>query len=198
MTTVVLSPHTDDAIFSLGAHLATLDDVTIVSVFAGIPDDPGGRAKHTLLRDEHADACRLIGATVVNGDFLDDVYPRTPSMEVFVQAFIHRYCVAVDAVYFPVGIHHPDHLMVSGCGVNLLPKIAARAFFYEELPYRMDYPEIATRRLIDLAAANGQLRRQAWGSTLTKRAAVDCYQSQIDASVIDRVMRPEYLWELQR
>jgi hypothetical protein len=45
VTVVILSPHTDDAIFSLGQHLTTLDSdvpLVIASVFAGIPEDDAG------------------------------------------------------------------------------------------------------------------------------------------------------------
>lgn len=52
MTTTVFSPHTDDAIFSIGAHITGLK-ARIVTPFAGIPDDEAGRQKHTTLRAEH-------------------------------------------------------------------------------------------------------------------------------------------------
>src|SRR6478609_7306329 len=73
--TNVYSIHTDDAVFSIGARLASMSDVKIVSPMAGVPTDSVGQAKHTTLRGEHEAACAVIGAKVVNGDWLDDVYP---------------------------------------------------------------------------------------------------------------------------
>lgn len=85
--TVVFSPHTDDAIFSLGDYLSNLDgDILIVTPFAAVPEDEAGEQKHTTLHAEHAAACAIIGAQHVNGPFLDDVYPapaagRRPRMD---------------------------------------------------------------------------------------------------------------------
>jgi hypothetical protein len=83
VTVVILSPHTDDAIFSLGQHLTTLDSdvpLVIASVFAGIPEDDAGHKKHKRLRAEHELACEIIGASEWNGDYLDDVYQPRPSV----------------------------------------------------------------------------------------------------------------------
>lgn len=194
MTTVVLSPHTDDAIFSLGAHLDTLDDVVIASVFAGIPTDYLGRRKHEKLREEHTRACAKIGASEVNAEFLDDVYQPSPPDAV--EAWIWTHVHDADTVYIPVGIHHPDHLRVTEIAAGMLDDMR-RVFFYEELPYRVDYPELATQRVIDVAV-NGPLYGWQAESSPAKRAAVDCYASQIDSSVIGRVMVRENIWELQR
>ena len=38
MSTVILSPHTDDAVFSLADHLCEALDVTVVSVFLETPE----------------------------------------------------------------------------------------------------------------------------------------------------------------
>lgn len=190
---IVLSPHTDDAIFSIGAHLAGLDDVVIASVFAGIPDDPAGRAKHTTLRAEHAKACELIGATALNSDFLDDVYPPTPLPEL--REFIASATAAADMVYMPIGIRHPDHVTVATVALELSDTMN-RVRIYEELPYRTDYPDDAARGIANL---KGCLQAVApCGDDDQKLAAVRCYASQIDASVITRVMQPENVWELVR
>lgn len=192
MTTVVLSPHTDDAIFSLGAYLSTLDDVIIATVFAGIPEDGAGHAKHTTLRAEHTRACQIIGATEINSTMLDDVYPPSPPQTV--RDFIAAATRAADVVYIPIGIRHPDHVTVATAALQVL-NTTATVRFYEELPYRTDYPQIAAQRLADLT----QLRTvPALGDHYTKLKAVRAYASQIDDSVINRVMVDEHIWELVR
>jgi hypothetical protein len=79
MKTAIVSPHTDDAVFSLGSSLITkpfvvFEDVTIISLFDKIPEDIGGKIKHRTLRSEHADVCKAIGVKELNGEYLDDVY----------------------------------------------------------------------------------------------------------------------------
>jgi LmbE family N-acetylglucosaminyl deacetylase len=191
---VVLSPHTDDAVFSIGSHLASLDDdITIVSPMAGVPDDPAGQAKHTTLRAEHAAAMELMGWQFVSGDFLDDVYPRTPSLDVFVGAFLHGYMAAADTVYIPLGIHHPDHVLVSDAAIGALcaarPRPNRTARFYEELPYRDLYPKLKRDRLVP-----SHLHLVKAEPSPIKEAAVRCYASQIDDELVAKLMVTEHIW----
>jgi LmbE family N-acetylglucosaminyl deacetylase len=190
---VVLSPHTDDAIFSLGAHLTTLEQVVIASVFAGVPSDPDGNKKHTTLLVEHIEACTVIGAQIVNADFLDDVYPRPPLSSV--RDWIFNIADAADTVYIPLGIHHPDHILTTAVALHS-PKILAKACFYEELPYRTDYPQLAAQRLTQLQEITGPLEPvTAGGDHELKLKAVRRYASQTDQDVINRVMVPEHVWQ---
>lgn len=196
---VVFSPHTDDAIFSLGAHLSTLSGVTVVTPMAGIPDDEAGRRKHEVLRDEHDKACGTLGLRWINGDFLDDVYPPPSRSEV--KAWMGGWFTA-DEVYVPFGIHHPDHLLVSNLLISLLytsGTVPRRVFFYEELPYRVDYPELANIRFSHIENFVGRLRMlEDFVDDGLKRCAVDQYRSQISASVVERVMVRERIWQLIR
>ena len=79
---VVVSPHLDDAVFSLGSTIAARadagTDIAIVTIFAGDPEDDGpatpwqersgftsaAEAAH-VLRAEDAAACALVGATPI-------------------------------------------------------------------------------------------------------------------------------------
>jgi LmbE family N-acetylglucosaminyl deacetylase len=183
---VVFSPHTDDAIFSLGAYLATCDDVTIVSPMAAIPTDPAGRAKHETLRAEHGRACAIIGAAHVEGPFLDDVYP--PSPPAAIRQWLAPFLDPGVTVFVPLGIHHPDHVLIS----DLLTDMLDDVLLYAELPYRVDYPAKAAARLAHvgpLAAIT-----LAADHHTTKAAAVACYASQIDDSVVARVLVDEQAW----
>jgi LmbE family N-acetylglucosaminyl deacetylase len=188
MTVAVMSPHTDDAIFSLGAYLATRDDVTIVSPMAAIPTDPAGRAKHETLRAEHGRACELIGAAHIEGPFLDDVYP--PSPPAAIGAWLAPFLTSGVTVFVPLGIHHPDHLLISDLLIGMLDDTAP-VLFYAELPYRVDYPAKAAARLAHVAPLTEITLAHDYTA---KAAAVACYASQIDDSVRARVLVDEQLW----
>lgn len=137
MRTAIFSPHTDDAIFSLGDLMTTMDDVTIISVFAGIPDDPAGHQKHKTLRNEHTLAAAVYGAKIVNSDFLDDVYAR-PDEEAVVLWISEQFAQPFDQVFIPLGIHHPDHIWLH----NIFVEYFHYDFLYKELPYGVLFPEL--------------------------------------------------------
>lgn len=196
---VVFSPHTDDAIFSIGAWLAeSADDIVIATPMAGIPEDDAGRQKHQLLRCEHVAACKHVGARAYNGGFLDDVYRAPRRIEV--KDWLANVPVDADAVYIPLGIHHPDHLMVSNVLISMINEMRAQVFFYEELPYRIDYPQLADRRHAHIEDTVGRLQLiEHTGDHAIKRLAVECYASQVDPSVRGRVLHPtERIWQLVR
>jgi LmbE family N-acetylglucosaminyl deacetylase len=200
VTVVVLSPHTDDAIFSLGQHLTTLDSdvpLVIASVFAGIPEDNAGHKKHKRLRAEHELACEIIGASEWNGDYLDDVYQPRPTVTE-IRDWIVKACTELDAttVYIPLGIHHPDHVTVTVAATRT-PQIAPTIRLYADLPYHTDYPGLAAVRLAQAEETLGPLKPLTLsGDRDWKLDAIHAYQSQIDMSVIGRVMVDEHVWEL--
>lgn len=197
----VLSPHTDDAIFSIGGLLsATIEDVLIASPMAGIPTDGAGHRKHTTLCAEHAAACKAIGVRFNNGGFLDDVYADTR-----VLSGLRRWIVAnlawADELYIPLGIHHPDHVLVSTIATDLL--VAAghleRVNFYEELPYRGLYPDLVKERLRSLALQVGPLElTETTAGVHLKEYAVRYYKSQIDDALVTRLLVPERVWRIAR
>lgn len=196
MITVVFSPHTDDAIFSIGAHLATLENVLIASPMAGLPDDQQGKQKHSRLRDEHETACGIVGSTWRNGNFLDDCYP--PPDRGNLHHWLKGFVELADTVYIPVGIHHPDHMLVS----ELLLDMVESPAFYEELPYRVNYPQLTKSRLTELGKRCAPLALTEVEPTEAKRAAVLAYRSQVtipctdmvDDALIAKLMVTERLW----
>lgn len=198
---IVFSPHVDDAIFSIGAHLTGLRHVAIATPMAGIPDDDAGRAKHTRLREEHAAACKAIGAAWCNGNFLDDVYPAPRRSDVKAWLTETLQPLNQEAVFIPLGIHHPDHLLVSNLLISLIDtaEMPDRIYFYEELPYRIDYPHLVDVRFSHIENTIGRLRR-AKNFDGAKQEAVECYASQLDWNLLTRVMVPERerIWELVR
>lgn len=194
MPVVAFSPHTDDAIFSIGGTLGWMTEVTIVSPMAAVPADEAGRAKHERLRAEHGHACEILDAEHVEGPFLDDVYP--PSLRRDVLTWLASFLVPGVTAFVPLGIHHPDHVFVSDLIIALLPdRVCDDVFFYEELPYRVDHPHLVPVR-VDHVAANGwPLQRVSVPSYHPlKAAAVMAYQSQVDDDVLNRVLVDEHVW----
>lgn len=188
--TLIVSPHTDDAIFSLGDMISKgmLGEVTILSPFAGIPGDEAGRNKHITLRQEHGQACRVIGAKLINGDFLDDVYPA-PDMAALTE-WLEINCQGYDQVLIPLGIHHPDHIRIRSLFIT---HFICSFGFYEELPYRMLYPYICNE-LEEKYAGKRDLVFSS-GTTEGKKQAVECYASQIiGGKILEQLYVQERIW----
>lgn len=197
MTSVVLSPHTDDAVFSIGEHLCSLGDVVVVSPMAAIPSDPAGRVKHETLRAEHAAAMEVIGGDYLNGPFLDDVYPA-PHAEIFA-AWMNVQLAQADTVYVPLGIRHHDHLMVSNTAIAyLLEHSRPTVRVYAEMPYRARFPGLAQERLDLFRSLLGELKPldEVSNRRGTKERALRAYRSQTDEQLITELLVPEHIWEL--
>ena len=188
MKTAILSPHTDDAIFSLGDYMQSLDDVTIVTPFAGIPSDPTGMKKHITLRKEHESACDLLDVDYINGQFLDDVYTPRPEAE-HVIAWLEPILAKFDTIIAPIGIHHPDHIFLR----NLLMEKFKIHRFYAELPYAVLYPD-EVRKLKFLARVS--LTHTIARHTERKRQAVMCYDSQLQNNyILGQILQPEEIYD---
>lgn len=191
MKTAIISPHTDDAIFSLGSLLSSphnWGDVTVVSPFAGIPGDEAGRKKHITLRSEHEKACQILNLNIINGDFFDDVYGKQDERSVrgwFSKVLIKE---RFDHILIPLGIHHPDHELVRDIFlVNF--KFTG---FYVELPYRVLYPEIEDM-LSDKVSFMKRLKTIQHNPI--KEKAVETYVSQtLGGEVIKQLYVEERLW----
>lgn len=194
---IVISPHLDDAVFSVGQIIAAHPGTTVVTVFAGIPaggfltpyDESAGfdssadsvRAR----RAEDIDAVTALGGKVIHGPFLDGAHTqqRVTGGQVALWLRTLKLDPNEDTLY-PWGISHPDHVAVA----NAAPKNALR---YEELPYRVQYPE-------QTPCAQ---RHDFWGlmqlpsaDVAAKHHAVECYRSQMSTSVRQCVYVPERVW----
>lgn len=190
---VVISPHLDDAVFSVGEHLTDGIPTTIACPLAGVPDDRAGATKYRTLLAEHADACQALGVSRLNGPFLDDVYPGCDHQAL--AAWCADVTESASEVWCPVGIWHRDHITVALFTVRALraARPRPRVVFYEELPYRVLYPELVARHL---PRGFGRLRLGGRQLALgTKRRAVGCYRSQIQGDEIRRCLFvPERIW----
>lgn len=185
MKTAIISPHTDDALFSLGSFMPTLENVTIISPFAGIPDEEVGRMKHTTLRNEHRLACAVAGVEYVNGDFFDDVYGKQNREDVI--EWLSNEIRSFDKIYVPLGIHHPDHIFIRDIFIEYFDFTG----FYAELPYRVLYPDLYAQMVQKHTTEMRQITSEHLGH---KQAAVEMYDSQIAPHLLPQLYVEEFIW----
>lgn len=184
----IISPHVDDAIFSLGNAIAWFQktaEITVISPFAGIPSDPVGFKKHTTLRAEHEEACKIMGVSIINGDFFDDVYGLQNSDKV--EAWIRKVTEGFDNILVPLGIHHPDHILVRNICVSSIEITG----FYEELPYRILYPELRSQVVQEFTGYRGG---KVYEHNPLKEQAVKAYASQIAPHLFPQLFVDERIW----
>ncbi|MFI1798091.1 PIG-L deacetylase family protein [Streptomyces sp. NPDC020379] len=160
---VVLSPHADDAVWSLGGRLArwVAEGLrpTVVTVFAGpaagAPGSWRAAADPAVRQAEDRAACAELGVRHVPLDFTDaalrtasGTYRYASPRRLFgpwhpadlplldeVRAALRPLCAGAASVHAPLAAgRHVDHRLVRGAVEALAP---ARTVFYEDFPYRL-------------------------------------------------------------
>jgi LmbE family N-acetylglucosaminyl deacetylase len=196
---LVISPHLDDGVFACGSLIASHPSCVVVTVFAGRPPPtqtltdwdracgfaPGEDVLGARRAEDRA-ALYLLGATPMWLDFLDSQYGRAPSLETIVAEIdsVVSY-LRPQMVAYPLGLFHSDHLLAyrAARGVAVRHK-EAQWLAYEDALYRR-IPEILDARLADLQRSRLRLCKltlpEASGAGQRKRAAVECYRSQLRA-----------------
>ena len=219
---IVLSPHLDDAAFSLGATIAGLVraqvQVSVVTVFAGDPRSttPAGdwdrragfrtegdaaRAR----REEDLRACRVLGAKPVWLELSDEQYagPDDASLRKALGPLLGE----VDALLTPgFPLVHRDHQRLTKLVLGLagLPE---RVGLYVEQPYATWHRDgLARPELIETLAVLGGARaiwlsvEPGFAGFVSKQRALRAYASQLRAMVrpLQRVPLAVGLHELRR
>lgn len=216
--TAVISPHLDDAAFSLGASIRAATrrgiEVDVVTVLAGDPSStaPGdGRARWpgfategeaaVARREEDRTACAHLGATPVwlalRDDGAEDRDLQT-LRDTLTDAF-----ASYDAVLLPAfPLAHRDHRLVSALALEILPG-GCTVGLYVEQPYaswnalaRVPRPRGTQRR--DASSALGLGADLRWtrhvgrpADWVAKTRAMDAYASQL--AVLRRAPRARIL-----
>jgi LmbE family N-acetylglucosaminyl deacetylase len=207
---LILSPHLDDAAFSVWHVFAESSEVTVLSVFAGVPEEgfvtPLDRSHGALdsaawvrrRRREDIDALGQTGAAVVHLDLLDGQYRGRPVEPDELTIAIDGWLRPDAIIYAPLGVGgHPDHLAVARWAVHL--RGAGREVrLFADTPYYLrhglpswlgDRPnpkadDQITDALAELRIDAAQVVRSV---TVLRRAAVDdklralrCYATEFD------------------
>jgi LmbE family N-acetylglucosaminyl deacetylase len=212
---LVISPHLDDAVLSVGEVIAAHDDVVVATVFAGNHPSPHlltaydkttgfdtSQAAMERRRGEDVRAMHVLDATPMHGDFLDQQY-GVEQDRAAIHTWVKELADDADDVLVPLGIMHPDHLVV-GAETREATRFHDNVWMYEELPYRVQYPE-------NVAASMAVMRKDGWTMELgnpfptppdsllhRKIAAMECYRSQITPEMIRWSSVPERIWSLKR
>lgn len=204
---LIVSPHMDDAVLSAGQLMAGRPDVVVCTVFAGMPADRMQRtsydancgfdnAEHAVTRRqaEDAQALRHLHARGRHLPFVDhqyepDLRPPPRQIALAVAAIITE--VAPDAVLWPVGLGHPDHMLVAAAGRTLGTIIDVPRYVYEEMPYRVLHPEQVPGALAawDVPYLAGDFL--GTGHPGTKQRAMQAYASQLWALDRHAIRCPE-------
>lgn len=220
---VILSPHLDDAVLSLGRFMAGRPDVIVATVFAGPPPDPEVLTEYDRVsgfanageavaerRGEDVRALQRLSARPVWGSLPDGQYRAQEVNEEDVAREIVRMIgdLAFDTLLIPVGIKHPDHRLVSSAALQLVldPRQTfdrdVGIWLYEELPGRVLWPD----ETCDLYGGSGldiDLGFVGTGSKAAKRRAMAEYRSQRkNLDIVEgwgvSVECPERVWSVKR
>lgn len=193
MRIAVISPHLDDAVFSVGERMLQQaekgNDIVTVCPIAGVPHEEPHRSKYLTLLKEHDEVCVAMGWQNILGPFFDDAVPQERRLPGVMREWllgVIREC-RPDRVWSPCGIHHPDHLWVA----REMPLIAGVVWcVYDELPYHSLYPEIQTQHGAFVPYTRDPK------VTLRKRWACNMYASQMNSPDLEKhLYLPERLWE---
>jgi LmbE family N-acetylglucosaminyl deacetylase len=221
---VVVSPHFDDAAMGAGHLLASYPQTTVITVLAGqppaYPDPPSewdalggfgpGDDVVSARQQEDVAAMAVLGSDYRWLDFPDHQYLApadrpTPAQVAPVLA------QAIDelnptAVFVPMGLGNPDHVMVHDASLLVREQQLERAWFaYEDHGYK-HIPGLLAWRVAKL------LRAHPWPTPAIvphepdeerKRKAIWCYASQIPPLENEHALTarlaghvPEQFWHL--
>jgi LmbE family N-acetylglucosaminyl deacetylase len=195
---VVVSPHLDDAVLSLGAAMARPArqgaDWTVVTVFAGDPDSTAPASPYdrrcgflsageaaTVRRREDERACYILGAKTVWLTFGDIQYDRCRDADT-VWALLEPHVNEAEMLLLPgFPLTHPDHGWVTELVLGRSPE-NSRIGFYAEQPYaRAAVSSNGQRGLVVGRAVRWVSLRLSIAERLTKGRACRAYWSQFRA-----------------
>jgi LmbE family N-acetylglucosaminyl deacetylase len=145
---VVLSPHPDDAVLSCWSVLERGGQVSVVTVFSGLPDEEApssagdrlagvvhARAAMTARIEEDREALAAVVRTLVQMPFVDAAYRVGELRQVDLVWAIGSALVPGDRIFAPAGLGgHPDHLALRRAALELRDQ-GFPATLYADFPY---------------------------------------------------------------
>lgn len=209
MSVLVISTHLDDGILSAGQFIAGHPSVTVLTVFAGIPDDgfvtdydkscgfDTSKFAMEARRNEDREATAMLNATYIHANLLDSQYEndRNRDVEKAIDWILND--EHYDFIVAPLGLRHPDHIAVADATLKLKPD---NLYLYEDLPHRVTNPELVFDRF-------EQLKKQGFkpsqefigdGAIELKMRALMCYNSQMLKGDLNpyNLYVPERFWRI--
>jgi len=197
---LLCSPHFDDAALGAAYLLFAHPGATVVTVCGGrpprYPDPPtdwdalggfqSGDDVVALRREEDRAAMEVLGATPVWLDFVDHQYlarsDRADPADVAEAIDVVISDVRPTAVFIPMGLANPDHVMTHDAGALLAVRHDDLTFFaYEDSGYK-HIPGMLAWRISKLFASD------LWPTPMVvpaeldharKKTAIECYVSQL-------------------
>jgi LmbE family N-acetylglucosaminyl deacetylase len=209
---VVISPHLDDAVLSVGQVLGAHRGSVVVTVLAGIPHGDAitgydrscgfASSRHAMRqrRAEDRRALSILGARPSHLDFLSRMYGERADDEAVVRVLAERIsALGPTAVAGPVGILHPDHEWVAALWPRAARLAAPKAprYAYEELPYRVKSRRRAAAAVGALCATHRLVAIDLPMTDVGSKAhAMLAYVSQLRSVFPLDCLTPEHLWRL--
>lgn len=212
---LIVSPHLDDACLSVGQVMAGRPDMTVCTVFAGVPQDSGQRTSYdrdsgfhtaaravTRRRAEDKGALHILNARPVWLEFADHQYGE-PADEADIVAALADVVgkIRPKLLIGPLGLAHPDHHTVRRAYERLVVAAGVEAWIYEDLPARVLWPEEVPEALAwwTTAGHKPELDFVGTGPLDRKQKALARYSSQLWAlrGLNEHAYQvPERLWRL--
>ena len=196
---LVISPHFDDAVLSIGQFMAERPDCEVVTIFAGVPDEPdtvhtpydkkcgfdnARNAVGARIR-ENDEATALLNATTINLDFPDGQYGIEVSEERITEV-LQRIVDGreYDGIYAPIGLGHPDHIKVANAVLAIETNLPVT--LWEDVPIRITEPQLVPDRLKELGIKYWPTRSIFNRMYIADKVrALSCYKSQIGTGILD-------------
>lgn len=212
---LVVSPHFDDAVLSVGQVMAGRPNMTVCTVFAGFPHnggqlttydrDSGFRSAEDAVRnrrDEDRTAVARLKGRPYWLDFADSQYGEPANEAAIVDALAAAIAeISPGLLLGPLGLAHPDHHTTRRAYQRLVADTDIEAWIYEDLPSRVLWPEEVPEAL---AWWKGMGHRPELGFVGTgqlrlKQEALSRYRSQLWALQglnEHAYLVPERVWRL--
>ena len=202
MTALVFSVHADDGIFSCGEWIANQVasgvEVMVASICAETPEgiDP---SRQTNLNAEHVEACAALGAEPEFLGWYDGKWGGDRDMDFDIEQ-LRGYIAEINpsSVLVPMGIHHPDHQHFALACLRAAEGTGRRIAVYEDLPYRVLYPDQAylLRRAFESQYGATLESAASGGFYEEKLTACWWYRSQWAGDAVRCCLVPERIWWL--
>lgn len=210
---LIVSPHFDDAVLSVGQVMAGRPDMTVATIFAGFPASPkmqttydrdcgfGSAEKAVRVRRrEDRQALETLRARPAWLEFVDHQYGE-PADEGTILAALTRLVAKVQPKLLlgPLGLSHEDHHATRRVYERLISDCDIEAWLYEDLPYRVVFPEEVPEALAWWKGMGHrpELSFVGTGPLAKKQTAVSYYRSQLWALDHHACLVPERVWRLR-